>query len=88
MNIQPLFERILVRPQDESSTTASGLFLPESSKEASPRGTVVAVGDLGETKIKLGDIVLFGRFAGTKVEVNGVDHIILDLSDLLAVVSE
>ena len=96
MNIRPLNDRVVIRRVEEDSKTASGLFIPESAKEKQARGKVVAVGngrvnDDGERKaldVKKGDEVLFGKYAGTEIKVDGDELIILKEDEILAVVEK
>ncbi|MFM9959309.1 MAG: co-chaperone GroES [Phycisphaerales bacterium] len=93
MAIKPLEDRILIKPADPETKTASGIYLPESSKERPVQGGVVAVGpgkrldngkraDLG---IKKGDTVVYGKYSGTEVEIKGVKHLILRESEVLGI---
>jgi len=92
MNINPLDDRVVVEPMDAEEMTAGGIVLPDSAKEKPQRGKVVAVGpgrllDSGErcaVSVKVGDEVLFGKYGGTELEVNGRDIKILRESDILA----
>lgn len=94
MAIKPLEDRIVVKPAEPETQTASGLYLPESSKEKPIQGSVVAVGpgrllDNGKRAkpvVGKGDRVLYGKYAGTEVEVKGVKHLILRESELLGVI--
>lgn len=93
MNVKPLDDRIVVRPVEKEAKTESGIYLPETSKERPMMGKVVAVGpgqrlDNGERakpSVKKGDTVVFGKYAGTEVEVKGVEHLILRESELLGI---
>lgn len=92
MNINPLDDRVVVEPMDAEAVTAGGIVLPDSAKEKPQRGKVVAVGpgrllDSGERcaiSVKVGDHVLFGKYGGTELEVNGRDIKILREGDILA----
>ncbi len=88
MKIKPLDDRLLVDPIEEETKTSSGLYIPDTAKEKTRMGKVIAVGtdeDLRE-KIKEGDNVLFAKYGGEEVEVNGTVLKILQRSDVLAVV--
>ena len=93
MAIKPLEDRIVVKPAEPETKTASGLYLPESSKEKPIQGTVVAIGpgrlldngNRAKPVVGKGDRVLYGKYAGTEVEVKGVTHLILRESELLGV---
>ncbi len=94
MKFRPLHDRILVKRIDAEQKTAGGLYIPETAKEKPSEGEVIAVGpgrqsDDGKTEplqVKPGDRVLFGKFSGEEVKIDGEDHIILRESDLLAVI--
>lgn len=92
MNINPLDDRVVVRPNDAEETTAGGIVLPDAAKEKQQRGTVIAVGpgrmlDSGQRSpvgVKVGDEVLFGKYGGTEIELDGDEVKILRESDILA----
>ena len=94
MAVQPLEDRILIRPIEADNQTASGIYLPESAKEKPMQGTVVACGpgkrlDNGEhitPTVKTGDTVVYGKYSGTEVEVKNVTHLIVRESELLGIV--
>jgi len=96
MNVTPLDDRVLVLPLEASTTTSGGIVLPDSAKEKSQRGEVVAVGggkllDSGkraELAVKKGDRVLFGKYAGTEIKIDGKEHQIMRESEILAVLEE
>ncbi len=85
--IQPLGARVLARVVEEESVTKGGLVIPDTAKEKPQRAEVIAVGD-DEHMIRVvpGDLVLFARYAGTELRFDGTDYLILDASDLLAVI--
>jgi chaperonin GroES len=92
--VRPLEDRILVKPLDAETKTASGLFLPESAKEKPMQGKVVATGpgkllDNGkrqEMLVKKGDTVVFGKYAGTEIEIKNQKHLIVRESELLGLI--
>jgi chaperonin GroES len=94
MAIRPLEDRVIVKPIESESKTASGIYLPESAKEKPVRGEVIAVGpgkrlDNGkraEMSVRKGDIVVYGKYAGTEVEIKNDKHLILRESELLGVI--
>ena len=89
MKIKPLADRVVVQPQEAETKTASGLFIPDTSKEKPQRGKVVAVGSGKKDEpmeLKEGDIVLYGKYAGTEINVDGTDYLIMRQSDVLAVI--
>ncbi|MFO0972649.1 MAG: co-chaperone GroES [Phycisphaerae bacterium] len=93
MKVRPLGDKILIKRLEAESKTAGGIVLPESAKEKPKRGRVIAVGDgkvldTGERakpQVKANDEVLFTAYAGTEVKINGEEFIIMDESDILAV---
>ncbi len=85
--IQPLGSRVLVRVLAEQSVTASGIVLPDTAKEKPQRGELIAVGDDDELiKVAPEDVVLYPKYSGTEVDLDGTEHLILESSDLLAVI--
>jgi len=84
MVIEPLSNRVLVKLLEEESTTPSGIILPETAKEKPQQGLVVAIGDDEDIPVQVGDKVLFAKYTGTEIKVDGVDHLILEDSDILA----
>lgn len=96
MNIRPLHDRIIVRRMEEERTTASGIIIPDSATEKPDRGEVLAagpgkVGDDNERvalQVTVGDKVLFGKYAGTAVKVDGEEILIMREEDVLAVIEE
>jgi chaperonin GroES len=94
MKLRPLHDRILVKRVEEETKTAGGLFIPETAKEKPQRGEVVAVGNGKITEdgkvlpldVKVGDKVLFGKYSGTEVKVDGEDFLMMREDDILAVV--
>jgi chaperonin GroES len=92
INIRPLDDRVVVEPVEAEAMTAGGIVLPDSAKEKPQRGKVVAVGPgklldsgkRGELSVTIGDQVIYGRYGGSEVEVNGVEYKILRESDILA----
>lgn len=88
MTIKPLSDRVLVLPNPAEEKTAGGLFIPDTAKEKPLMGKVVAVGP-GTADIKMevkeGDTVLYGKFAGTELSIDGEDYLIMRQNDILAV---
>ena len=89
LKIQPLSDRVLVEPQEAETKTASGLYIPDSAKEKPQQGKVVAVGkgtkDHSMT-VKVGDIVLYGKYSGSELKYEGNDYIIMREEDILAII--
>jgi chaperonin GroES len=96
MQVKPLEDRILVRPLEAEEKTAGGIVIPDTAKEKSQRGQVVAVGtgkllDDGSrapVSLKKGDKVLFGKYAGTEIKIEGTQHQIMREHEILAVLEE
>ena len=94
--IKPLDDRIVLKPTVAETKTASGIFLPESATEKPMTGTVIAVGpgkvnedgSRTELTIKAGDVVLYGKYAGTEVDIDGEEHMIVRESELLGVIED
>jgi chaperonin GroES len=92
MNIKPLADRVIVKPM-EKETMKGGIIIPDTAKEKPQQGKIVAVGpgqisDNGERvapEVKKGDVVLYGKYSGTEVNVDGEDYLILRESDVLAI---
>ena len=87
--IKPLADRVLIEPLQAETTTASGLIIPDSAKEKQQKGTVIAVGNGTKDEpliVKVGDKVLFGKYAGTEIVVDGTEYLIMRESDILAIV--
>ena len=89
INIKPLADRVLVKPLPAEKTTASGLIIPDSAKEKQQKGTVIAIGKGLKDEpmtVKVGDTVLFGKYGGTELVVDGTEYLIMRESDILAIV--
>ena len=94
MNIRPLHDRVVVRRMEEERTTAGGIVIPDSATEKPIQGEVIAVGhgkilDNGETRpldLKVGDRVLFGKYSGTEVKLDGKDFLVMREDDIIGVV--
>ncbi|MGE0397350.1 MAG: co-chaperone GroES [Kofleriaceae bacterium] len=94
MNVRPLQDRILVRRVEEVEKTRGGIIIPDSAKERPLEGKVIAVGNgkrtedgtLVELAVKAGDRVLFGKYSGTEIKVDNVEHIILREDEVLGII--
>lgn len=94
MKLRPLQDRILVKRVEEETKTAGGLFIPETAKEKPQRGEIIAVGNGKKTEdgkvlpldVKVGDTVLFGKYSGTEIKVDGEELLMMREDDILAVV--
>jgi chaperonin GroES len=93
MKLKPLADRVVVRPLEAEEKTAGGLFIPDTAKEKPMQGEIVAVGpgkagDDGKTiamEVKVDDKVLYGKYSGTEVRIDGVDYLIMRESDIFAI---
>ena len=89
MKIKPLADRVVIEPNPAEEKTAGGLFIPDTAKEKPLAGRVVAVG-AGTSEVKMevsvGDTVLYGKYAGTEVTVEGKDYLIMKQGDILAII--
>lgn len=88
MQVKPLGDRILVKLIEEHERTQGGIYIPDTAKDKPQTGEVVAVGDGEEVKVKVGQKVLFAKFAGTEVKLGTEDHLLLSMDDVLAVVED
>ena len=95
MKLKPLNDRVLVKRLESEEKTAGGLFIPDTAKEKPSKGEVVAVGP-GKTAedgkliamtVKAGDQVLFNKYAGTEVKLDGIEHLVMREDDILAIIS-
>jgi chaperonin GroES len=93
MKVRPLYDRILVKRVEEETKTAGGLFIPDTAKEKPQKGLVVAVGNgklqddgtLRKLDVKEGDKVLFSKYTGNEIKMDGVEHLIMREDDILAI---
>jgi chaperonin GroES len=93
MKIRPLYDRILVKRIEEPNKTAGGLFIPDSAKEKPMEAIIVAVGngkvqengELRKLEVKAGDKILFAKYSGNEIKIDGTEHVILREDDILAV---
>lgn len=91
MNIKPLADRVLIKPTPAEEKTLSGIIIPDSAKEKPLRGTAISVGNGTkdeEMVVKVNDVVMFGKYAGTEIELDGEKLLIMRQSDILAIVTE
>jgi chaperonin GroES len=89
VNIKPLADRVLIEPAPAEEKTASGIIIPDTAKEKPQKGTVVAVGPGTKDEkvtVKIGDNVLYGKYAGTELNIEGTDYLIMRESDIVAIV--
>ena len=96
MNVCPLGDRILIKRVEEVEKTRGGIIIPESAKERPLEGTVIAVGSgkrledgtLQKLDVKAGDTILFGKYTGTEIKVDGVEHIIVREDEVLGIIEK
>jgi len=94
MAYRPLGDRLLIRPKESEEKTKSGIVLPDSAKEKPQEGSVIATGDGARDEdgkkipmeVKKGDVVLYSKYAGTEVKIDGIEHLIIKENDVLAIV--
>ena len=88
LSIKPLSDRVVIQALEAETKTASGLYIPDSAKEKPQQGTVVAVGKGTKDEpmtLKVGDTVLYGKYAGTELKLDGNDYLIMRESDIFAI---
>ena len=93
MKVRPLYDRILVKRVEEETKTAGGLFIPDTAKEKPQQGVIVAVGkgklqddgSLRKLEVKAGDKILFAKYSGSDIKMDGVEHLIMREDDILAI---
>lgn len=96
MKIRPLHDRVVVRRMEEERTTAGGIVIPDSAAEKPMRGEVIAVGtgkvlnngDICALAVKIGDIVLFGKYSGTEVKIEGKEYVVMREDDIMGVIEK
>ncbi len=94
MKVRPLADKVLIKRLEAEEKTKGGLFLPDTAKEKPQRGTIVAVGDgkllddgtRAAFQVKKGDVVLFSTYGGTEIKVDGENYLVMEESDILAVI--
>lgn len=96
MNFKPLHDRIAIKPHTEEEKTSGGIIIPDTAKEKPMRGEVVAVGsgvrdqggNLVPLEVKVGDVVIYGKWGGTEIKVDGNDLIIMKESDIIGIITK
>ncbi len=89
LNLKPLADRVVIEPAPAEQKTASGIIIPDTAKEKPQKGTVVAVGPGVDDKpltVKEGDVVLYGKYAGTEFTIEGTNYLIMRESDIIAII--
>ncbi len=95
LNLKPLADRVIVKPSEAEEKTKGGIILPDTAKEKPIEGTIVAVGpgkvsddgNLVKMEVKVGDKILYGKYSGTEVTVEGVEYLIMRESDIFAIIA-
>ena len=91
INLKPLADRVVIEPVAAETKTASGIYIPDTAQEKPQKGKIVAVGSGTkdeEMKVKVGDVVLYGKYAGTEININNEKFLIMRQSDILAIIEE
>ncbi|MFP4460987.1 MAG: co-chaperone GroES [Thermotogota bacterium] len=86
MRIKPLGDRVLIKPISEEKRTEGGLVLPDTSKEKPQKAEVIAIGKLEDVDLNVGDRVIFSKYAGTEIKIDGEDYILIDSGDILGLI--
>ena len=89
--IKPLADRVLIEPQEAQTKTAGGIYIPDTAKEKPQQGKVIAVGPGKKDEpmeVKAGDVVLYGKYAGTEIELDGEKFLMMRQSDVLAIIEK
>ena len=89
INIKPLADRVLIEPMEAETKTASGIYIPDTAKEKPQQGKVVAVGPGTKDEkitVQVGDTVLYGKYSGTELKLEGSDYLMMRESDILAII--
>jgi len=89
VKLKPLADRVLIEPKEAETKTASGIFIPDTAREKPQQGKVIAVGPGNKDEkmeVKVGDLVLYGKYSGTEISVEGKDYLIMKQSDIFAIV--
>lgn len=86
MTVKPLEDRVLIKIKESETKTAGGIIIPQTAQEKTQTGIVVAVGtDSDAIKVKVGDEVMYDKYAGTQIKIDGVEHLLVKMSDILAI---
>ena len=86
MKVKPLVDRVMVKLEKNEAKTAGGIIIPDTAQEKTQQGVVVAVGDDETIKVKPGQRVMYDKYAGTQIKIDGEEHLILKMADVVAVV--
>ena len=85
MNVKPMKDKVLITSKEAEEKTKGGIYIPDTAKEKTQEGTVVAVGESKDHNLKVGDTVIYEKYGGTEVKIDNQDYIILNAKDILAV---
>ncbi|MHB9292630.1 putative chaperonin GroES [Hollandina sp. SP2] len=87
MKVKPLADRVMVKLEKNEAKTAGGIIIPDTAQEKTQTGVVVEIGDDNDViKVKAGQKVMYDKYAGTQIKIDGVEHLILKMSDIIAVI--
>lgn len=86
MAIRPIGDRVLIKVKESETKTSGGIVIPQTSQEKTQEGTIIAVGEV-DNKVKTGDVVMYDKYAGTQLKIDGADHLIIKTEEILAVIS-
>ncbi|MGL1894362.1 MAG: co-chaperone GroES [Spirochaetaceae bacterium] len=87
MKVRPLADRVLIKTEEAETRTASGLFIPQTAQEKTQEGIVVTIGDDTDViTVKVGDKVMYDKYAGTAIKIDGDDHLIVQMQDIIAII--
>ena len=89
IKLKPLGDRIIIEPQEAEDKTASGIIIPDSAKEKPQKGEIVAIGTGKKDEplnVKVGDTILYGKYAGTEINIDGVEYLIMKESDIYGII--
>ncbi len=89
VNVRPLSDRVLIKPAEMEQKTASGIIIPDTAKEKPMRGEVIAVGPGKKDEpmtVQVGDQVLYGKYSGTEIAIDGIDYLIMRENDIYAII--
>ena len=86
MKIRPLGDRVLVKMKESEEKTSGGIIIPDTAQEKTQEGVVLAIGDDESIKVKADEVILYDKYAGTTIKVDGEEQLVLKMSDILAVI--
>ncbi len=86
MKVTPLQDRVLLKIAQEESKTKGGIIIPDTAKEKTQQGIVVSVGQSEDIKVKTGQKVLYDKYSGSQIEIDGEDHLVIQFKDILAII--